>query len=40
MLKGSKRLTIPNPHRADVSMQLLAELLRKAGITREEWERL
>jgi len=40
MLRGVTRLTVPNPHRGDISVNLLARLLRQAGITREEWERL
>jgi len=34
------RLTIPNPHKGEISKPFLAELLREAGISREEWERL
>jgi len=33
-------LTIPNPHRGDISTGLLAIVLRQAGISRKEWERL
>lgn len=40
MLKGSLRLTLPNPHRGDISSTLLGRLLRQAGIAREEWEAL
>jgi predicted RNA binding protein YcfA (HicA-like mRNA interferase family) len=40
MYKGDRRLTLPNPHRADLSKNLLAKLLREAGISREEWEKL
>ncbi len=40
MLKGNLKLVLPNPHRGDISAGLLARLLRQAGITREEWERL
>ena len=32
-------LTIPNPHRGDIGVKLLAILLRQAGISRREWER-
>jgi predicted RNA binding protein YcfA (HicA-like mRNA interferase family) len=32
-------LTIPNPHRGDIGVKLLAILLRQAGISRQEWER-
>jgi len=34
------RLFIPNPHKGEISRPLLNELLRQAGISREEWERL
>jgi predicted RNA binding protein YcfA (HicA-like mRNA interferase family) len=40
MTKGDQRLTIPNPHRGDISVPLLAEILRKAGVARDDWERL
>ena len=38
MLRGDRRLILPNPHRGDISVDLLARLLRQAGITREEWQ--
>jgi len=38
MLKGDRRLILPNPHRGDISVDLLVRLLRQAGITRKEWE--
>lgn len=37
MLKGSLRLTIPNPHKQKISVDLLTRILRQAGITRQEW---
>jgi len=37
MVKGSLRLTIPNPHRQAISSDLLLRILRQAGISREEW---
>jgi predicted RNA binding protein YcfA (HicA-like mRNA interferase family) len=40
MVRDGRRLNVPNPHRGNISVQLLAELLRKAAINREEWERL
>ncbi|NJM67310.1 MAG: type II toxin-antitoxin system HicA family toxin [Acaryochloris sp. RU_4_1] len=40
MVKDSLKIRIPNPHRGDISKGLLAEILRQANITREEWERL
>jgi len=38
MLKGRKRVPIPNPHQSDISKDLLADILRQAGISREQWE--
>jgi predicted RNA binding protein YcfA (HicA-like mRNA interferase family) len=40
MRRGDVRVRIPNPHRGDISRNLLAAILREAGISREEWERL
>ena len=40
MRKGRLQISIPNPHRGDISRPLLAEILRQAGVSREEWERL
>ncbi|MEK7649124.1 MAG: type II toxin-antitoxin system HicA family toxin, partial [Patescibacteria group bacterium] len=37
MVKGSLKLRIPNPHGSDISKALLSEILRQAGISREEW---
>lgn len=40
MIRGSRAVRIPNPHHRDIGRDLLVEILREAGITREEWERL
>ncbi|MGA7730565.1 MAG: type II toxin-antitoxin system HicA family toxin [Chloroflexia bacterium] len=40
MTRGEVRLAIPNPHSGDISRDLLNRILRQAGISREEWERL
>jgi predicted RNA binding protein YcfA (HicA-like mRNA interferase family) len=40
MQRGDLVLTIPNPHGGDISMGLLILILRQAGISRKEWERL
>jgi predicted RNA binding protein YcfA (HicA-like mRNA interferase family) len=37
MIMGNVRLTIPNPHRQKISVDLLMRILKQAGITREEW---
>jgi predicted RNA binding protein YcfA (HicA-like mRNA interferase family) len=38
MSRGRFKLRIPNPHQRAISMALLQELLRQAGIGRDEWE--
>ena len=38
MVRRDVVLTIPNPHRREVSAGLLAVILRQAGISRREWE--
>lgn len=38
MIRGALRLTIPNPRRQDISVDLLARILRQAGITSDAWE--
>ena len=40
MQKGSLVLTVPNPHRNDIGIGLLTMILRQAGLSRLEWERL
>ena len=40
MVKGQLTLTVPNPHKGDIGRELLARILRQAGITRQEWEKL
>jgi predicted RNA binding protein YcfA (HicA-like mRNA interferase family) len=37
MIKGELSVTIPNPHKGDISIDLLGRILRQAGISREEW---
>ena len=38
MVCGESVLTIPNPHRGDIGVGLLAIVLRQAGIAKKEWE--
>ena len=38
--KGERSLILPNPHRGDIRIGLLSRILKQAGISREEWERL
>ena len=40
MVKEQTRVIIPNPHRGNIDKGLLARILRQAGVSREEWERL
>jgi predicted RNA binding protein YcfA (HicA-like mRNA interferase family) len=37
MIKDDLVLTIPNPHRKEISIDLLSRILKQAGITRAEW---
>jgi predicted RNA binding protein YcfA (HicA-like mRNA interferase family) len=39
MIKGDLVLTIPNPHRREIGPDLLARILRQAGVSRRDWER-
>lgn len=38
MVRGEAVLTIPNPHRDDIGVGLLAVVLRQGGVTKREWE--
>jgi len=38
MVRDEVVLTIPNPHRGDISRDLLAVILKQAGISRREWQ--
>jgi len=40
MVRGDIAIRVPNPHQADIGMELLARILRQASINRDEWERL
>lgn len=38
MVKGRRKVHIPNPHhRKDIGVPLLREILKQAGVSREEW---
>ena len=37
MVRGDRSIRIPNPHRSDIGVPLLRELLRQAGIEPDEW---
>lgn len=38
MIREGQRVTIPNPHRGDIGVELLVCVLRQASVSREEWE--
>jgi len=40
MVRGEIKIYVPNPHEGDISRDLLARLLKQAGIERKEWEGL
>lgn len=40
MLKGEITIRVPNPHQADIGKELLARILRQAGISKDDWEKL
>jgi predicted RNA binding protein YcfA (HicA-like mRNA interferase family) len=40
MVKGNLRLTLPNPHQGEISKDLLSRILKQAGISRGDWEKL
>lgn len=37
MIKGNLVLTIPNPHKGDISISLLFRILKQANINKDEW---
>jgi len=40
MIKNNQRVRIPNPHKSDIGINLLIQILREAKIEKKEWERL
>ncbi len=40
MIKEEIALTIPNPHGKDIGKELLKRIIRQAGISKAEWEKL
>jgi predicted RNA binding protein YcfA (HicA-like mRNA interferase family) len=41
MARGDLKVRVPNPHGSEeISESLLREILRQAGISREEWDRV
>lgn len=40
MVKDDLTPRVPNPHRGDISKDLLGRILEQAGVSKEEWRRL
>lgn len=40
MVRADRTVRIPNPHRGDIGKELLARILKQAGISRDEWQQL
>ncbi|MEK7576775.1 MAG: type II toxin-antitoxin system HicA family toxin [Patescibacteria group bacterium] len=38
MARGVLKVHIPNPHRGDISKHLVAEILKQASISIDEWD--
>lgn len=38
MVRGALKVRIPNPHRGDVDISLLKEILRQAEISKAAWD--
>lgn len=40
MIKGKKKIRIPNPHvSSDIDISLIKEIIRQASISDDEWEK-
>jgi hypothetical protein len=37
MVREEVVVTLPNPHRGTIGVDLLQRILRRGGVTREEW---
>lgn len=40
MVKDELKIRIPNRHKGDISVALVKEILRQAGITNSEWDKV
>jgi len=40
MVKEKLTLVIPNPHKGDIGKEFLKKILKQAGISIREWEKL
>ena len=39
MRKGTVRITVPNPHAGDIDPGLIRRILRRAGVSVDEWNK-
>ena len=37
MVRGSLVLTVPNPHKKEIGVDLLTRILKQAGVSRKNW---
>ena len=40
VVKGDITVRVPNPHQPDIGKELLARILRQAGISKDDWEKI
>lgn len=40
MIKDDITVRVPNPHQADIGKELLSRIIRQAGISKNDWEKL
>lgn len=40
MVRGRTRVRVSNPHQGDIGRGLLQRILKQAGVSKEEWEKL
>ena len=40
MIKGTQKIRIPNPHISDIGASLIKEILRQAGISTQDWDKV
>jgi predicted RNA binding protein YcfA (HicA-like mRNA interferase family) len=38
MIRSDLRLTLPNPHKEKIGVDLIRRLMRQGGISRRDWE--
>ncbi len=40
LVRGETTVRAPNPHKSDIGKELVARILRQAGVSQEDWEAL